>query len=106
MATIFTASFGRHRGGVSEQRLLYRAPAIGTSVLRDLVVDNSASDEHNFVFFIQDTGGLAYALFRGKLAGVTGQHLDLRQVLLADDELWVFCDSTSWAAAATGYSFT
>lgn len=101
--SVYTRRLGVASQTVAGAQLLFKATAGFTWILRDLVVSNESSAAQELQIWIS-SGGKAYVLFRAPSAAARASaHLDLRQELLPDEELWGAGSSGGWTAAVTGY---
>lgn len=101
--SVYTRRLGNANLTAAGAQLLFKATAGFTWIVRDLAVSNESSATQELQVWIS-SGGKAYVLFRAPAAPArSSYHLDLRQELLPDEELWGAGSAGGWTAAVTGY---
>lgn len=104
MADTYTQLLGRARLDAAGEVQLYVCPTSDDVVTRHLVVSNMTSVE-SVVSIIVQAGSLRMRLYGGTLPAGTTQMFDLRQRLVAGDQVLASSSVQPVAVFLTGYVF-
>lgn len=101
---VYTILFGRHYGSETTAPIAIIPDDASTYVVRDVVLTNHDSADHLLVLYIH-TGTVGFWLAGGTIGPGTPTHFEMRQVVLANNQLTVYTDAAAWSTTVTGYAF-
>ena len=106
MTLPYTVSFGRAVGTANTDHLLLLVDEFRHYVLRDVVLGNRSIGPAVIIVYVAAPGAPGLYLVQLEVPENSTLHVDLRQALLAGEELRAFSTASSWAVVCTGYAFS